>query len=74
MDQMWMEKAYQIGIFDTEWVSIIELAGEVGYATRTKEARREMVREATKEGRYPLDGASSTLTDLERLYLTAFAG
>ena len=72
---MHIEKAHLLGISDAEWMSYLQLEGDVGYVSRTKEGRREMVREDTKEGRHPLDRSNSnTLTDNDRLYLSIFAG
>lgn len=69
-----IEKAHLLGISDAKWLSHLQLEGDVSYVSRTKEARREMVREAARAGRHPLDGPSNTLTNTERLYLSIFSG
>ena len=72
MDQMMMEKAYLLGIPDAKWMSYTELDGEVQHASRSREGRREVAREAAKEGRHTVEDTSRGLTDTERLYLSAW--
>ena len=74
MDRMMMEKAYLLGISDAEWLSYIELDGEVQHVSRSKEGRREVARDAAKEGRHTVVENGRGLTDTERDYLSVYGG